>query len=292
MAITLFDPYPRTIRCIPYFCIFLLLIPGVVNGQSTPEPLWEAGLFAGIARLPHYRGSDEYRTYAAPAPVLIYRGEFLQADRDGVRGIFVKTSHFETNISMFGSAPASSSNKARDGMPRLNGVVEIGPSLKWFPHGIDADSFYLMLAWRAGFSIDLDGNLIPRYEGNTGGLSLVYRNETLLLHHNIRFGMNLDLNLADRRFHQYYYGVDEAYSREDRSAYKAGGGYSGLGLSAYINRSFGPDFSLMAFGRWGNIDGAVFDDSPLVRTLDNYAVGCALVWWFLKSKKPAASRIN
>jgi hypothetical protein len=48
----------------------------------------------------------------------------------------------------------------------------------------------------------------------------------------------------------------------------------------------------MAFGRWGNIEGAVFDDSPLVRTLDNYAVGCALVWWFLKSKKPAASRIN
>ena len=276
-----------------YFWVFLILIPCVLSAETGSEPLWEAGLFAGIAQLPHYRGSDEYRTYAAPAPVLIYRGEFLQADRDGVRGVFVKTDHFETNISVYGSAPASSSNKARDGMPRLNGVVEIGPSLKWFPRGIhDPDPVYMMLAWRAGFSIDLDGNLIPRYEGNTGGLYLVYRNETLFSQHNIRFGLDLGLDLADRRFHHYYYGVEEIYSRENRPAYKAGSGYSGLGLSAYINRSFGPDFSLMAYGRWDNIDGAVFDDSPLVKTRDNYAIGCALVWWFLKSKKPAPARIN
>jgi MipA family protein len=283
----------KKIKFIRWFWIFLLLIPGSVHGGPEPEPLWEAGLFAGIAQLPHYRGSDEYRTAAAPAPVLIYRGEFLQADGDGVRGIFIRTAHFETNISVYGSAPASSSNRARDGMPRLNGVVEIGPSLKWFPRGIhDPDPFYLMLAWRAGFSIDLDGNVIPRYEGNTGGLSLVYRNETLFLPHNLRFGLNLDLNLADRRLHHYYYGVEEIYSRENRPAYTARAGYSGLGVSAYIHRSFGPDFSIMAYGRWSNIDGAVFDDSPLVRTSDNYAVGCALVWWFLKSKKPAASRIN
>jgi outer membrane scaffolding protein for murein synthesis (MipA/OmpV family) len=276
-----------------YFWVFLILIPGVLSAETGPEPLWEAGIFAGVAKLPHYRGSDEYRTYAAPAPVLIYRGEFLQADRDGVRGVFVKTDHFETNISVYGSAPASSSNKARDGMPRLNGVVEIGPSVKWFPRGIhDPDPVYMMLAWRAGFSIDLEGNLIPRYQGHTTGLHLVYRNETLFWRHNIRFGLNLGLGLADRRLNQYYYGVDEIYSREDRPAYTTGSGYSGLGLGASINRSFGPDFSLMAYGRWDNIDGAVFDDSPLVKTRNNYAIGCAMVWWFLKSKKPAPARIN
>ena len=273
--------------------IFLLLIPGISGAETGPEPLWEAGLFAGVAKLPHYRGSDEYRTYAAPAPVLIYRGEFFQADRDGVRGIFVKTDHFETSVSLNGNPPASSSNKAREGMPRLNGVVEIGPSVKWFLCGIhDPDPVYMMLAWRAGFSVDLEGNLIPRYQGHTTGLHLVYRNETLFLRHNIRFGLNLGLGLADRRLNQYYYGVDEIYSREDRPAYTTGSGYSGLGLGASINRSFGPDFSLMAYGRWDNIGGAVFDDSPLVKTRDNYAIGCALVWWFLKSKKPAPARIN
>ncbi len=30
------------------------------------KPLWEFGLFAGAARLPDYRGSDEHKTYVLP----------------------------------------------------------------------------------------------------------------------------------------------------------------------------------------------------------------------------------
>jgi len=276
-----------------YFWVVLILIPGILGAEPEPEPLWEAGIFTGAVRLPHYPGSDEYRTYAVPAPVLIYRGEFFQADRDGVRGVFVKTDHFETNVSLHGNPPASKRNNAREGMPRLHGVVEIGPSLKWFPCGVhDPDPLYLMLAWRAGFSINLEGNLTPRYRGHTSGLHLVYRNQTLLSRHDVRFGLNLGLGLADRRFNHYFYGVDEIYSREDRPAYTARNGYSGLELSAYVNRSFGPDFSLMAYGRWDNLDGAVFADSSLVKTRNNYTFGCAIVWWFLKSEKPAPARIN
>ncbi len=52
------------------------------------EPLWEVGLFNFAADLPHYPGSNETRVYAFPTPFVTYRGKYLRASREGVRGIF------------------------------------------------------------------------------------------------------------------------------------------------------------------------------------------------------------
>ena len=56
--------------------------------EKQSSPLWELGLFAGAAQIPHYRGSDEYNIYVLPLPYFIYRGEIIRAGKNGIKGIF------------------------------------------------------------------------------------------------------------------------------------------------------------------------------------------------------------
>ena len=48
-------------------------------------PLWEAGVGVGAVAVPAYKGSATYRTFAAPLPYFVYRGEIFRANRDGLR---------------------------------------------------------------------------------------------------------------------------------------------------------------------------------------------------------------
>ncbi len=56
------------------------------HGQLRDEPLWEAGAGLAALYLPDYRGASQGRVYALPVPYFVYRGDFLKADRHGVRG--------------------------------------------------------------------------------------------------------------------------------------------------------------------------------------------------------------
>ena len=98
--------------------------------HAEQRPLWEAGLGAGVVTFPDYRGSDRTQTYGLPVPYFVYRGEFLKADRNGVRGRFFDSDRVELNVTMNASAPVDSKdNPTRQGMPDLKPTVEIGPSL-------------------------------------------------------------------------------------------------------------------------------------------------------------------
>ena len=97
---------------------------------AAEKPLWELGAGISALSLPDYRGSDQASVYAIPFPYLIYRGEFLKADRHGIRGTFFGTDRTELNLSLGASLPVNSDdNRARQGMPDLQPTVELGPSL-------------------------------------------------------------------------------------------------------------------------------------------------------------------
>jgi hypothetical protein len=98
--------------------------------HAQEKPLWEAGIGAGVLTFPDYRGSDHRQTYVLPVPYIIYRGEFLKADRNGVRGIFFNSDRVDLNVSVNASAPVySTDNPTREGMPDLKPTFEVGPSL-------------------------------------------------------------------------------------------------------------------------------------------------------------------
>lgn len=95
------------------------------------KPLWEVGVGAGVAAFPHYPGSDQTRAWVFPFPYIVYRGKYLRADRDGVRGQLLDTDRVNFNISVLGSLPVSSrDDNARAGMPDLKPTIEVGPSVE------------------------------------------------------------------------------------------------------------------------------------------------------------------
>ncbi len=254
-------------------------------GQVGAVPLWELRLFSGIATIPHYRGSDESTFYAVPLPYLVYRGEFIEVDRGGVRGIFLKTEQWETDISLSGNPPVDGDNEAREGMPDLNGIFEAGPALKWFFTGRHPiDELYLRLAARAAISVDIKEMFQTGYQGLRGGLNLIYANGSLLKEIEMGFGFNIGVDLADSDLNAYFYEVRPEYVRDGRPGYEADAGYAGASFSANIWKQLTRTISVGAYGRWDNIDGTVFEDSPLVREKNTFILGAALTWTFWESK--------
>ena len=74
----------------------LLLAGGQASSvRAEPLPQWEFGLGATAFTLPDYRGSDERRGYVFPLPFLVYRGESVRVDRQGVRGIFFESDRVQ-----------------------------------------------------------------------------------------------------------------------------------------------------------------------------------------------------
>ena len=57
---------------------------------AVQRPLWEIGLGVAGLRVPDYRGSDQSRTLWFPVPYLVYRGQWLRADREGARAVLLE----------------------------------------------------------------------------------------------------------------------------------------------------------------------------------------------------------
>jgi hypothetical protein len=112
--------------------IWITSIPAVAQSTAASLPLWEIGGFwVGVSQQA-YPGSDQQVNRGLGLPFLVYRGQFLRADREtaGLRAI--KTPRFELDIGVAGSFGESSDDiEARQGMPDLGTLVEFGPRVKW-----------------------------------------------------------------------------------------------------------------------------------------------------------------
>lgn len=277
-------------------CIVFALLAGVCSvaavetsdeAGSVTDPRWQAGVFLGAARLPHYRGSSEYKNYLVPIPFGIYRGDILKAGRGGVRSILFNNVRFDASISFSGNPPVNSDDKAREGMPDLPPLIEAGPALKWWPVGkFDDASFFVELAARGTMSVDVQDDFGLAYEGWRSELSLNYRKEFPTAGgKNWKIGGSLGCYAADERYHRYFYEVDERFATALRPAYDAKAGYGGTGLSAWISKRLNPRLVFGVFGRVDDLHGAVFEDSPLVDDLYNFTGGAAFIWTIFQSSE-------
>ncbi len=248
-------------------------------------PLWELNLFNGAVRLPHYRGSDEYSLYALPLPYLIYRGDILKIDREGLKGVFRESDYFETGLSLGGKPPSYRDNQAREGMTDIGAIVEIGPMIQFFAAGRDrANPVYLAAAVRMAIAVNPD-DLKINYQGIRSELKAVYRNRTLWKDQDASFGVSLGIDLADREYNGYIYDVAPDDVAASRPAYRTHGGYAGFSLTVSGQKTIGKRWSLGGYYQWENVSGSVCRDSPLVKTQNNHTLGCALIWNILRSKQ-------
>ncbi len=238
-------------------------------------PLWEFGAGIGATTLPHYRGSNQSRTWVLPVPYLVYRGEVLKADDRRYRGLFFDTDKVELEFSLSGSPPAKD-NDARRGMPDLDATLEIGPSLNIALYGSanGMERLEVRLPVRTVFSSDFSH---VRHAGwiFQPNLSLDFKN--VLGNRGWNLGLQGSLIYSDRRNNQYFYAVDPIFANADRPAFNPGGGYGGLNLLAAVSKRF-PSYWVGAFAKWDSVAGAVFADSPLVKARSNLSGGFAIAW--------------
>jgi outer membrane scaffolding protein for murein synthesis (MipA/OmpV family) len=101
-------------------------------------------------------------------------------------------------------------------------------------------------------------------------------------------GLNLGISagpmFADSGYHAYYYTVEPAYEKATRPAYSAGGGYSGSTLTMGLSKTY-EQFIFNAFISVDFLQGASFDDSPLVKKETSVMSGVSVAWIFSKSAK-------
>lgn len=254
-----------------------LLVVATAAAQAAEEmPLWEVGVGVGAVSFPDYRGSSRQRSHALPVPYLIYRGEFLKADRDGIRGVFFDSERVELNLSLAASLPVDSSgNGARRGMPDLKPTIEVGPSLE-FNLWRSADQLArvdLRLPLRAAFTVH-------------GGMQHVGMVFTPFInldvkdpfgYHGWNLGMLTGPIYADARQHRYFYDVDPRYAQPGRPAYRASGGYSGTQFIMALSKRY-DRFWIGSFVRYDTLRGAAFVDSPLVEKKSAWAAGVGIAW--------------
>lgn len=257
--------------------------------MADDPPLWEAGLGLGVVTAPDYRGADQSRTYVLPIPYFVYYGERLSVDRRGVRGELFGTDRASFSVSASLGPPADSSkNDARAGMPDLDPTIEIGPSLDILLDRREGEnpSLTLRLPVRAVIATDLSHakqigwTFLPhlsldfRNVGPGGGWSL---------------GVTAGPIFATKDFHDYYYTVRPEFATPTRPVFAARGGYSGAGVALTMSKRVGK-YWVGGFLRYDDLHGAVFEDSPLVRSSHAFLAGIAFSRIFASSPQPARSR--
>ncbi len=247
-------------------------------------PKWEVGVLGMASRVPLYRGADEYRWYSFPIPYFIYRGDFIQADKDGVRGLFYKWVRFEVELSMSGNPPVNDRGGVRAGMPELDPLIELGPAARLFLYkGEKIKAVYLEAAARGVFSVDMD-DLSPGYEGLRGSLSMVLAGIKPRPTSTWSAGLKTGLEFSDQDYNAYFYNVDESYVTTQRPYYQSEGGFGGVFASGWISRRLFDGVSVALYARLDNVGGAVFEESPLVQADNSYMVGAGFTWKIAQSK--------
>ena len=255
-----------------------LLLASLLNGAAlaAEKPLWEFGLGASALSLPDYRGSNHDGYYALPFPYLVYRGEFLKADRNGIRGTFFDNDRVELNVSVGASLPVSSDKSpARLGMPDLQPTVEIGPSLD-------------LNLWRTpdrGTRLDvrLPVRSVITVNGGMQDIGWVFTPRVNLDVADVaglpswNLGMLAGPMYGSRRYHQYFYSVPSQYATATRPAFEAREGYAGTQFLMALSKRY-PKYWLGAFVRWDTLKGATFEDSPLVSRNHYLAAGVGISW--------------
>ncbi|MHB9096645.1 MAG: MipA/OmpV family protein [Syntrophales bacterium] len=262
---------------IPFFSL-----PNTAAGAE--KPLWELGAGLGVLQIPDYPGSDKNRIYLLPYPYFIYRGDILRVERDRISGRIFKTDTVLLDVSFYGQVPVKSSdNDARRDMPDLDPTFEVGPALNitLLENRQDRYKLNLSLPARTVFSTDFHS---LRHEGWVFNPRVVFEKADFIAGTGLNLGVSAGPLFADRGYNSYYYSVDPRYATASRPSYDAGAGYGGSSITLGLNKRY-KQLVFNAFVSVTFLQGAVFEDSPLVKSSYSVMSGIAVSWIFLKSAK-------
>jgi outer membrane scaffolding protein for murein synthesis (MipA/OmpV family) len=255
---------------------------GAQAQSSTGLPLWELGVFGVGVSQQAYPGSDQQVARGLALPYLIYRGEFLRADRETAGLRAVKTPRFELDIGVAGSFGSRSNDiEARQGMPDLGTLVEFGPRIKWNLLETNAGGrLRLELPLRGVFDLEADA----AHRGMAFEPKLVFQRRAPS---GWDYSAGLSAIFADQRLARTFYAVDPMFAAPGREAYEAASGLVTWRLSASFSRNVSQDWRIFGFGRIDSMNGSANKDSPLVRRTNGLSVGVGFAYTWMRSQRMA-----
>ncbi len=264
----------------------LLLLSPLARAEPLPQlyPLFEMGIGVAGARFPDYPGSEHSRELYLPFPSVTYRGDLLRAKRDeGIRGRFINNRWLELDLSADGTFQSDSGdNPVREGMPDLENVLEIGPSLILHlspPEHRDKYQLDLHLAARYAVSTDLSHidhrgySLNPFFELKMGS---VWRPDDLIM-------LSLGVKYGNEKLQDYYYQVEQRYQTVQRPYFDATGGQMERSASVAIFFPLRPRLWVFAGLIAADYRDAVNRESPLLRRDQTSSILLGFYWNFYSS---------
>ncbi len=260
-----------------------LLVHTSAQAQQNPLPLWEVGVLAAGASTPAYPASSERTSRGFLLPAVIYRGQVLRADRNGVGARLVKADSYEFDVGFSAALPANSKDvPARQDMPDLGTLIEFGPRLKaTLARGDAGQRLRLELPLRA--VLEFNGGV--RGQGTVFEPALVYEQRDI--GNGWSLGTSAGLVYGDQRINQYFYGVEAPYATATRAQYDAQAGLIGARLGLSTTKSLSADWRLAGFVRFENYAVGANRDSPLHVASTGTSVGVALIWTLARSSERA-----
>jgi outer membrane scaffolding protein for murein synthesis (MipA/OmpV family) len=245
-------------------------------------PLWELGLGVGGLYQPYYPGSDQTRAYAFPVPLPIYRGSVFKSDDEGMRAELIKDGPYKLDMSLdFNLAIDSDDVDLRAGMPDIDSMLQIGPSLEVTLAKGEHSEWLLNFPVRANFGIGSNG---LEESGYTFSPNITYFRDMDWSGTPWRAGIALGMQAGSRDYQNVYYGVDQQFSTANRPSYEAESGFSGSRALLTL-KSNNKKRLWVWFLRYDNISGASFEDSPLVDTSGGLSAGFVYSRYLFKSKR-------
>lgn len=244
-------------------------------------PLWEAGVFAGAASTPAYPGSADRASRALVIPVVIYRGEVLRADRDGVGARLYRSDNVQFDVGFAASLPSSSDDSAvRKGMPDLGTLVEFGPRLN-LTLARPAPGHRLQLELPVRAVLELGGGV--RRQGYAIEPKLSY--ELRELAQGWSLTASAGVVWGDAELNRFFYNVSPAYATATRPAYDAQPGLIATRLGLSTSKAITGDLRIFGFARHEVFDASANKASPLYQQSTGSSVGVGLVWILGRSEK-------
>ena len=260
----------------------LLLAAAALPAQAQQLPVFEVGIAGGGGSIPAYPASSQNQWRGLAVPYLIYRGNVFRSDDSGMRARANLADGIELSVSASGGVNAASGDiTAREGMPDLDWLGEIGPNLRFILwRGEDEASpsrIVLDTPVRAVFSTDWTS---VSFRGFTFAPDIAYEHMHLFSRF-ARLRVAAGVLFGTDRYTGYFYDVEPQYARPGRETYDAQPGYVGARLTVSYRLPLSERISIVVGGRIENFSGAANAGSPLYRSEWNGTVvaGFAFSLW-------------
>lgn len=270
----------------------LLCAAFALPAQAQQLPVFEAGIAGGGGSVPAYPASSQNNWRGLLVPYVIYRGDILRADDGGVRARTSLSDGIELSASASGGFHAASSDiTAREGMPDLDWLGEIGPNLRFILWRGDYEASPARLVVdapvRAVFSTDWSS---ISFRGFTFAPDIAYERLHLFSRF-ARLRVAAGLLFGSDRYTSYFYDVAPEYARPGRPAYDSNPGYVGARLTFSYRLPLTERISVVVGGRVENFSGSANAGSPLYRSEWNGTVvaGFAFSLWQSESRVDVSS---